>query len=116
MLSKLVTTFIGAATRENPEMSLYDGKTLSQLKRSRSVITGVITKTLTMTQPIMNKDKNDVTVDEIADLEVRQSFFEKKLSEAELLNAAILEQTPDTDEEVQEELIVASEFHLSLRK
>ena len=95
-------------------------KTLPQLKRSRSAITGLITKTLTITQPIMNKDKHEVTNQEIADLEVRQSLFEKKLSEAELLNAAILEQTPDTDEEVQDELITASEFHckisLELRK
>ena len=68
----------------------------------------------------MNKDKNAVTNQEIADLEVRQSFFEEKLSEAELLNATILEQTPDTDEEVHDELITASEFHckitLELRK
>ena len=42
-----------------------------------------------------------MTPDEIADLEVRQALFEKKISEAELLNAAILEQTPDADDEVQ---------------
>ena len=88
-------------------MSLYDGKTLPQLKRSRSAITGLITKTLTITQPIMNKDKNEVTNQEIADLEVRQSLFEKKLSEGEFLNAVILEQIPDTDEEVQDEFITA---------
>ena len=41
---------------------------------------------------------------------VRQALFEQKLSEAELLNAAILEQTPDADDEVQEELNNASEF------
>ena len=95
-------------------MTSYEGKTLPQLKRSRSAITGVITKTLTKTQPILAKDKNDVTPDEIADLEVRQALFEQKLSEAELLNAAILEQTPDADDEVQEELINASEFHCKI--
>ena len=92
-------------------MTTYEGKTFQKLKRSRSAITGVITKTLTKTQPILAKDKNDVTPDEIADLEVRQALFEQKQSEAELLNAAILEQTPNTDDEVQEELINASEFH-----
>ena len=51
---------------------------------------------------------------EVADLEVRQSLFEKKLGEAELLNPATLEQTPDTDEEVQDELITASEFHCKI--
>ena len=95
-------------------MTSYEGKTLQQLKRSRSAITGVITKTVTKTQPILAKDKNDVTPDEIADLEVRQALFEQKLSEAELLNAAILEQTPDADDEVQEELINASEFHCNI--
>ena len=95
-------------------MTSYERKTLQQLKRSRSAITGVITKTLTKTQPILAKDKNDVTPDEIADLEVRQALFEQKLSEAELLNAAILEQTPDADDEVQEELINASEFHCKI--
>ena len=54
-------------------------KTLPQLKRSRSAIAGLITKTLIIIQPIMNKDKNEVTDQEIADLEVKQKLTKLNL-------------------------------------
>ena len=61
------------------------------------------------------KNKNETTVKELADLEVTQSFFRMKLSKAAYQIEKILEQTPKTEEETQDDLIAASEVNLILK-
>ena len=93
---------------------MNQGKTMEELKRSRSVSTGVITKWASQIQAILDRNQLDITTEHIRKLEARQTTLEMKLNECTTLNAAIWDQTPSTDPEMENELMAAEEFHMKI--
>ena len=95
-------------------MSTYQSKTIEELKRSRSAITGVITKWSSQIQTILDKNKDDINDEDIGQLQARQVTLETKLEDCTTLNEAIWGQTGNTESEMEEEMIAAEEFHLKI--
>ena len=93
-------------------MSTYQGKTIEEMKRSRSAITGVITKWSSQIQTILDKNKDDINDEDIGQLQARQVTLETKLEDCTTLNEAIWGQTGNTESEMEDEMIAAEEFHL----
>ena len=87
---------------------------MEELKRSRSASTGVITKWASQIQAILDRNQADITTEQISQLEARQTTLEMKLNECTTLNAAIWDQTPSTDPEMEDEMMAAEEFHMKL--
>ena len=95
-------------------MSTYQGKIIEEMKRSRSAITGVITKWSSQIQTILDKNKDDINDEDIGQLQARQVTPETKLEDCTTLNEAIWGQTGNTESEMEEEMIAAEEFHLKI--
>ena len=95
-------------------MSTYQGKTIEEMKRSRSAITSVITKWSSQIQTILDKNKDDINDEDNGQLQARQVTLETKLEDCTFLNEAIWSQTGNTESEMEEEMIAAEEFHLEI--
>ena len=89
--------------------STYEGKTHEQLKRSRSAILGVTTKLELKLRPLFDKEKENVTADDLSYLRAVEKQL-KRLENAVSLNAAALQITPDTDNEMEKEIEDADDF------
>ncbi len=72
--------------------------TLDQLKRSRSAIAGVLTKSSNKFGTIAQKQLSDVTDDDLEYLTGQAANLVARLAKMEELNAIILSKTEDTDE------------------
>ena len=94
--------------------STYEGKTLEQLKRSRSAIIGVTTKLEVKIRPLLDKRKEQVTTGDISYLRAVEKQLEKRLEDAGFLNAAALNITPDTDADMEKEMEDAEEFETKI--
>ena len=95
--------------------SRYESKSLDQLKRSRSAISGVITKNKVQIDAILTQEIADIDTAKISFLEGLQEKLEERLADSAHLNAAILEKTPDEDAAVKQEFVNAEEFEERIR-
>ena len=95
--------------------SRYESKSLDQLKRSRSAISGVITKNKVQIDAILTQEIADIDTAKISFLEGLQEKLEERLADSAHLNAAILEKTPDEDAAVEQEFVNAEEFEERIR-
>ena len=92
------------------------GNYLEQLRRSRSAITGVLTKIEIRNKAIDSLDKAEIPKIDIHYLEALQERLEKKLEDAQLLNSAILVKCRDDDVAVQKEITTAEQFDEKIQK
>ena len=90
--------------------STYERKTLEQLKRSRSAILGVTTKLETKLRPYLDKAKEDITADDLSYLRTIDKQLAKRFEDTGALNSAALERTPDTDSDLEKEIVDAEDF------
>ena len=88
---------------------------MDQLKRSRSAISGVITKNKVQIDAILTQEIADIDTAKISFLEGLQEKLEERLADSAHLNAAILEKTPDEDAAVKQEFVNAEEFEERIR-
>ena len=88
----------------------HAGKSWEFLRRSRSAISGTITKNGARVEAIDSKDKADVSKSDVDYLEALQERLERSLDDARFLNAAILEKCPHDDNEMENEINSAEEF------
>ena len=88
----------------------HAGKSWEFLRRSRSAISGTITKNGARVEAIDSKDKADVSKSDVDYLEALQERLERRLDDAQFLNAAILEKCSHDDNEMENEINLAEEF------
>ena len=96
--------------------SAYEGKTLEQMKRSRSAIIGVTTKVEVKIRPILDKEKEEITTVDLSYLRAVKKTVGKRLEDAGFLNGAVLNLFPDTDADMEKELEDAEEFETKLMR
>ena len=93
----------------------YESKSLDQHKRSRSAISGVITKNKAQIETILTQEIANIDLAKISFLEGLQEKLEERPADSAHLNAAILEKTPDGHAAVEQEFVNAEEFEERFR-
>ena len=83
-------------------MSILLGKTIEQLKWSRSATCGMISILIDKIKATWDKNKHQVTGEETGQLQARQFTLATKLEESAALSKAIWEQISDTGQETED--------------
>ena len=95
-------------------MSL-DAKTLEQLRRSRSIILGIITKNSIEINPIAGKDAIDVTLEGIRSLKSIRTMLQSKLTLVEELREEISDRI-NPDDSMHEENEIHNDIEMKIRE